>query len=87
MATNPASVGNAIFTLLNAPDTTIGEEDAGKKAGQAFRIQLVQDLTKEMKDHIRHGKSQLVLGTNSVFIHRYSQCRQRNMLLMYSLST
>jgi len=67
MTTTPFAVGSANFSLLNAPDTTIADKDAGTRAGQAFRIQLVQDLTKEMKEHMRHGKAQLVLGTNSVF--------------------
>jgi len=67
MTTTTLPIGDAKLALLNAPDITIGEKDAGTRAGQAFRIQLVQDLTKEMKDHLRHGKAQLVLGTNSVF--------------------
>lgn len=67
MASTTTPSGSVKLALLNAPDTTVGEKDAGTRAGQAFRIQLVQDLTKEMKDHLRHGKAQLVLGTNSVF--------------------
>jgi len=65
-AKNTATNKVGVLHLLGAPDDTIGERTEHNKAGQSMRVQLVQDLTKEMRDNIQHGRAQAVLGSNPV---------------------
>jgi len=51
--------------LLGAPDHSIGS-NVDTKTGQSMRVQLVQELTEEMRNHVRHGKAQVVFGKNPV---------------------
>jgi hypothetical protein len=53
-------------TLKGAQDEAIGEQDEAKKVGQAMRVHLVQELTKEMQEHTKNGKAQAVLGQKPV---------------------
>jgi len=63
---NTATKDAGALHLLGAPDDTIGDSKAHNKAGQSMRVQLVQDLTKEMRDNIQQGRAQAVFGSNPV---------------------
>lgn len=69
MTPSPFKEATGSIALVGAPDKSIGDPNAATSATQAFCVQLVQGLTKEMKDHIRHGKAHVVLGSNAVDLH------------------
>jgi hypothetical protein len=64
-------------SLKGAQDENIGDQDEAKKAGQAMRVHLVQELTREMEEHIKSGKAQAVLGPNPVCL----QCSRHNTMV------
>jgi len=65
-ASNTANNKAGMLHLLGAPDDTIGATKGRHSAGQSMRVQLVQELTKEMRDSIQQGRAQAVLGSNPV---------------------
>lgn len=64
MAPKGAAGGSAVHNLLGAPDSDIGNPKVKSRTTQAIRIQLTQDVIRELQKHAKANKNaiQLLLG-------------------------